>query len=98
MRRTRKAVAELIDDDDEILAGVERSAGAVISLLDDLVCSGVPGWDKDGVIFGGIERAEDRVGKSAAADGPTVLQIQVTDIEQFVRAVYLLRVVTVIDH
>jgi hypothetical protein len=69
VRRGRKTVADLIDDDDEILVGIERTALTDIDLLHDFVGAGVPGGDEDVVIFGGIERAESSVGERATADG-----------------------------
>src|SRR5215470_17737680 len=45
-----------------------------------------------------LSAPEGSVGKSAAADGPAALQIQVADIAQLERAVHLLRIVAVIDH
>jgi hypothetical protein len=41
--RGGKTAADLIDDQDEILCGVERTPLADKYLLDDLVCARVPG-------------------------------------------------------
>jgi hypothetical protein len=98
VRRGGKTIADLIDDNYEIFVGVERAALTDIHLLDDLVGAGVPGRNKDGVIFGGIERTERRIGEFATADVAAFFQFEITDVVQFVRAVHLLRVVAVIDH
>ena len=93
VRRGGKTIADLIDDNDEILVGIERAALTDINLLNDLVGAGVPRRDKDGVIVGGIERAEGSVGECATADGAAFFQIEITDVVQLVRAVLVLRVV-----
>src|SRR5207249_588848 len=93
-----KTVADLIDDDDEILVGIERTAFTDIDLLDDLVGAGVPGGNEDGVVFGGTERAESSVGECAPADGAALFQIEIANVVQLVRPAYLLRIVGVVDH
>jgi hypothetical protein len=98
VRRGRTTVANLIDDDDEILVRIERPALANVNLFDDLVRAGVPGRNENGVVFGGIERAESRIVERAAADGTAFLQLEITDVLQLIRPVDFLRVVAVIDH
>ena len=98
VRRGRTTVANLIDDDDEILVRIERPARTDVNLFDDLVSAGVPGRDENGIVFGRVERAESRVGERAAADGAAFLQLEIADVVQRVRPVDVLRVVAVIDH
>ena len=98
VRRGRKTVANLIDDDDEILVGIERTALTDIHLLDDFVRAGVPSGNEDGVILGGTECTESSVGECATADGAALFQIEIADVVQLVRPVCLLRIVGVIDH
>src|SRR4051794_11670677 len=48
VRRGRKTVANLIDDDDEIFFGIKCAAFTYVHLLYDFVRAGVPGGNKDG--------------------------------------------------
>ena len=73
MRRGRQTVADLIDDDDEILVGVERPTIANENLLDDLIRSRIPGRNQDRVVLGRVESAECRVGTPAITDRATFL-------------------------
>src|SRR5450631_1839517 len=98
VRRGGKPTANLIDDDDEILVGIERTALTDIYLLDDLVCAGIPGGDEDGVGFPGIELAEGCVGEVARTYRTAFLQLEIADVIKLVRAVNGLRVVAVVDH
>ena len=98
VRRGGETAADLIDDDDEILGGIECTAVADVNLLNDLVGAGVPGGNEDGVIFGSVERAERSVGELAIADGGTFFQFEMADVIQLVGTMYVLRVVIVIDH
>src|SRR4051794_23457883 len=98
VRRGGKAVANLVDDDDEILVGIERATLPDIHLLHDLACAGVPGRNEDCVIFGGAERTKTGVSECAAANSAAFFQLQITNIEQLVWAVHFLRVVAISDH
>src|SRR3984885_4560890 len=80
VRRGGKTIADLINDDDEILAGIEGVALADIYLLHDLVCAGVPGGNEDGIVFRSIELAESSVGELAGAYRVAFLQIDITDV------------------
>jgi hypothetical protein len=98
VRRGGKTTADLIDDDDEILAGIEGVALADIYLLHDFVCAGIPRGDEDGIVFRTIEFAESCVGEVASTNRPAFLQLEIADVVKLVRAVNVLRVVAVVDH
>ena len=44
--------------------------------------------NQDGVVLGGVERAEGRVGEVAGADGAAFLQLEIADVVQLVGAVH----------
>ena len=52
VRRGGETAADLIDDEDEILLGIERAALADIDLLHDFAGAGIPGRDQDGIVPG----------------------------------------------
>src|ERR1700722_18289461 len=80
VRRGGKTIADLIDYDDEILAGIEGVALADIYLLHDLVCAGVPSGEEGGIVFPRLEGDESSVGELASANRVAVLQIEITDV------------------
>ncbi len=98
MRRGGEAVADLIDDDDEILVGIERTATSRVHLLHDFARAGIPSGNEDSVVFCRIERAERGVGELAISNGATFFQSELAEVVELVRAVYILRVVVVVDH
>src|SRR6266481_5327178 len=77
VRGAGETAANLIDDNDEILVGIERTPFTDIDLLDDLVGARIPGGNEYGVIVGGIEGAKSGVGEFTIADSAALFQIEI---------------------
>jgi hypothetical protein len=79
VRRRRQPVADLVDDDDEVLDRIERAAGADVHLLDDFAGARVPGRHQDRIVLGRVDLAVGGDGKLAAAQC-AFLEVEVADV------------------
>jgi hypothetical protein len=82
-RRGRKAVANLIDQNDEIFAWIERPPRADIGLFDDLARARIPGRKQDRIVFLRRQRPEGRIGELQTADRAALLEFEIAEIIGF---------------
>ena len=90
MRRTGKPVADLIDEDDEIFIGIERSARPKIGEFQNFAAARIPSRKKDRIVLLFRKLAEGGIGELKVSDLTALLKLEITEIVGFERAVDLL--------
>ena len=98
VRGRGQPVADLVDDDDEVLRRVQRVVLADVGLQPGLVGAGEPGGDEDGVVAGLVERADGGHRQLTVLDHAAVFQFQPPDADHLVGAVDVRGVEGVVVH